>query len=436
MMLIARSHPKRLLYCCLPNLIAVRSMSLPTKSFPYKPPLWAKTALANNPRNGRLKLANLPTPLYQLLYSSSQSNSFISKLQSLNTTLFIKRDDATGGVELGGNKIRKLEFLLADALSRKCDSILTIGGEQSNHCRATAAAARMVGLEPHLILRTVKKKVTKNFANNEDRDDIGFIGNLLMDRMVGSAIYTCTAGEYGRLGSMQLLERVAAHLEQQGKRPYKIPVGGSNGLGSWGYIQAVDELVQQWNAIESQPSLDHIVFACGSGGTACGIAIGIALAFKSFERNAPQVHAVGVCDDPNYFYAFIAGIADEMGFVPPEQMTTEDFVRNHLTIHQGKGDGYAVATLDELEFTASFAQATGIVLDPVYSGKALYNFMLEMERRPENYCEKNILFWHTGGALGLYDKVDHLAINLSSTWPCVKLDVYGKYNGLDISKDV
>jgi D-cysteine desulfhydrase len=409
-------------------------MSLLTKSYPYEPPLWAQSAFSNHPMNGRLHLANLPTPLYQLLYPSSHSNTFISQLESLNITLFIKRDDSTGGVELGGNKIRKLEFLLADALARNCDSVLTIGGEQSNHCRATAAASRIVGLEPHLILRTMKKK--NDVLDTNEEQDIGFVGNLLMDRMVGSYIYTCTAGEYGRLGSEQLLERVSAHLEEQGRRPYKIPVGGSNGLGSWGYIQAVDELLQQWNDIESKPSLDHIVFACGSGGTACGIALGIALAYNSLQTCTPQVHAVGVCDDPDYFYTFVAKIADEMGFIAPENVETEEFVRKHMPVHQGKGSGYALATQDELEFTASFAQSSGIVLDPVYSGKALYNFMLEVEGNPEVYRNKNVLFWHTGGALGLFDKLDVLAASLRQASPCVKLDIYGKGHGLDLSKDL
>jgi 1-aminocyclopropane-1-carboxylate deaminase/D-cysteine desulfhydrase-like pyridoxal-dependent ACC family enzyme len=187
--------------------------------------------------------------------------------------------------------------------------------------------------------------------------------------------------------------------------------------------------------MDAKPPLDHVVFACGSGGTACGIAIGIALAFGSLNKSTtPRVHAVGVCDDPDYFYSFVAGIAEEMGLEPPRGATVEAFVRQHMTVHQGKGKGYAIATPEELEFTARFAQSTGIVLDPVYSGKAMYNFMSEIEKHPELYRHKNVLFWHTGGALGLYDKVDDLAPLLSISSPCTRLDVYGRNDGIDLSE--
>ena len=115
----------------------------PDTSHPYQPPVWAKDALKKTPKHGRLHLANLPTPIYLIGSKSRPSkdtNGILSRLDELNIKLYVKRDDATGGTELGGNKIRKLEFLLADALARGCDSVVTIGGEQSNHCRATAAA--------------------------------------------------------------------------------------------------------------------------------------------------------------------------------------------------------------------------------------------------------------------------------------------------------
>jgi len=374
----------------------------------------------------RLHLANLPTPLYRVDRRDPHDDLF---------TLYVKRDDATGAVELGGNKIRKLEFLLADALQKGCDSVVTIGGQQSNHCRATAAAARMLGMEPHLILRRARTKQ----ANHDERDeeDLGLTGNLLIDRMVGSKIYTCTPGEYGRVGSSELVLRLCAHLKETGRRPYAIPVGGSNGLGSWGYINGVEELLIQWDSLEGNPSLDHIVFACGSGGTAAGIALGIALAHTSSRNKiAPTVHAIGVCDDEDYFYRFVASIADQMGFQPPSAgtTTTEDFVRQHLVVHQGKGLGYAVSTEEELDFVMSFARETGIVLDPVYSGKALFNFFqFVRESDPDAFRGQNVLFWHTGGALGLYDKCDDLLPTLKQESPCQRLDVYGKGTGLDLS---
>jgi D-cysteine desulfhydrase len=270
---------------------------------------------------------------------------------------------------------------------------------------------------------------------------LGLVGNLLFDRMVGSNIYTCTAGEYGRVGSDDLVARVCSHLQnQKGKRPYPIPVGGSNCLGTWGYIHAVEEMMTQWRALESsgddsQPSLDHIVFACGSGGTATGIALGIALAHDALGTPAsrmPHVHAIGVCDDPDTFYRDIADISDKMGLTLPSGMSTEDFIRQHLTVYQGKGLGYAMATDEELDFVSEFAQTTGVVLDPVYSGKALYNFMKLVEQ-DSTFCDQNILFWHTGGALGLFEKSDELLPNLKKDRPYQRLDIYGRGDGIDVS---
>jgi D-cysteine desulfhydrase len=401
-------------------LTTLAAASRPFPLVPYQPPSWCGS-LKTVPLHGRLHLANLPTPLCRVEFSAS--SSFANLLRDLDCTMFVKRDDCTSGVEMGGNKIRKLEFLLADALQHDCDSVVTIGGEQSNHCRATAAAARMVGMEPHLILRS-KKAGT----------DLGLTGNLLLNRMVGSTIYTCTPGEYGRIGSDELVARLCAHLRSQSKRPYPIPVGGSNGLGSWGYINGVDELLGQWQALHSERSLDHIVFACGSGGTAAGISLGIALAHAETSNRMPTVHAIGVCDDEDYFYSFVAGIADQMGItLPPSVGTTEDFIRQHLIVHQGKGLGYAVSTPEELDFVMSFARETGIVLDPVYSGKAMYNFLLAVKSNPESFRGQTILFWHTGGALGLFDKCDELLATLKVAEPCQRLDVYGKEAGIDVS---
>lgn len=376
---------------------------------------------------------------------------------------------------MGGNKIRKLEFLLADALQRNFQAVVTIGGIQSNHCRATVAAARMVGLEPHVILRTTNRSNTTgedekcHMKGNEehDKDGVGLTGNLLIDRMMGSCIYTCTPGEYGRIGSVELVHRLAARLERQYRmasaansknnaniddnndtielsKVYPIPVGGSNAIGTWGYIHAVDELLDQWYGPlgEDSPTLDHIVFATGSGGTAAGIVLGMALAHRDGRRKMPKLHAIGVCDDPDYFYREIAKICADMGLdlsavVDIPFHTIEDYIRAHVTVHQGKGLGYALSTAQELAFLTDFSRATGIVLDPVYSGKAFYHFWNEvMLPNLDDYREANILFWHTGGALGLYDKAQELVsqTNILEQSPCVRLDVYGKGNGMDVSK--
>lgn len=425
------------------------------KRFQYKLPSWAEGAFANPPRNGKLSLGNFPTPLYKqhLTHQSETlgSRSVLKILSDLDIGFYIKRDDMSGGCETGGNKIRKLEFLLADALANSCQSVITIGGEQSNHCRATAAACRMLGLKPHLILRTARANEIQ--AGN---DDIGFVGNILFDRTVGSSIYTCTSGEYGRMGSVEMVSRLSLHLESEcAESPvYKIPVGGSNGLGTYGYLQAVDETLSQWYSCEDSsqnPSLDHIVFACGSGGTACGIALGMALAHGVVrdrkhpsvpkQQKAPKIHAVGVCDSPDYFYSFVANICDEMGLLLPDGMSTESFVRENMLAHPGKGLGYARSTSLELDFISEFAQETGIALDPVYSGKAMYHFMSEvLVKDPESFRGSNILFVHTGGALGLFESVneDDFVTKLRQTSSVKRLDIYGKNlsNGVDISNTI
>jgi D-cysteine desulfhydrase len=446
--------------------MATRALSVGqplTTRYDYDLPIWAKDKFQNAPLAGRLHMAHLPTPLYQWTATNntpSSSSSLMQRLNELGVTLYIKRDDMTGGCETGGNKIRKLEFLLAEALHQGFKKVVTIGGEQSNHCRATAAACRMVGLEPHLILRTkradeIQQAASSSSSSSDDEGGMGYTGNILFDRLVGSSIYTCTPGEYGRVGSKELVSRLCARLEAQtdgtnsvgGGTVYPIPVGGSNGLGTFGYIDGVDELLSQWNSIQSKPSLDHVLFACGSGGTAAGITVGMALAFESEafqDTPAPSVHAMGVCDSPDYFYKYVASIADEMGLVVGDGdgdggMTTEDYIRKHMIAHQGKGLGYAASTPEELEFISTLALETGVVLDPVYSGKALYHFFTGVLNgdEAESYRGKNILFWHTGGALGMFDKANDLLSTMDRISKVNRLDIYGKggTNAIDISQD-
>ena len=411
----------------------------------YVPPAYIDGILRNVPKHGRLRLANLPTPIHRVNNNNKSNNvgggrsSILSRLAELNINLYVKRDDATSGTELGGNKLRKLEFLLADALysspDEGYDSIVTIGGEQSNHCRATASACRLVGLEPHIILRTARAD-----AINAGKDDMGITGNVLFDRMVGSTIYTCTPGEYAKFGSTKLINSVCNSIRHKEKpnNPYPIPVGGSNAIGTWGYIDAVDELIQQIETSDIK-SLDHVVFATGSGGTATGITLGLSLAYGCHGgvghpamqgKSAPRIHAVGVCDHPDYFYNTMSNIADEMGIHLSSfdnndngSITTEQYIREAVTVHNGKGNGYAFSTNEELDFISAFAIETGIVLDPVYTGKALYYFLTTvLEVEPELYRNTNILFWHTGGSIGLYDKGDDLLERMSQSSHVIRID--------------
>ncbi len=182
---------------------------------------------------------------------------------------------------------------------------------------------------------------------------------------------------------------------------------------------------------ESDITFDHVVFATGSGGTATGISVGLSLAYGSLGvghpvtlgKAAPRVHAVGVCDNPEYFYRTMSSIADEMGIKLPDDRTTEEFIREIVTVHNGKGRGYASSSEEELDFILKFAIETGIVLDPVYTGKALYHFFADvLEGDPEAYRDKKILFWHTGGGIGLYEKGDALLKRLSIASHVIRID--------------
>lgn len=246
--------------------------------------------------------------------------------------------------------------------------------------------------------------------------------------------YSIYIYQYGRLGSNKLVDGVCDYLQFKVKQnPYAIPVGGSNALGSWGYINGVDELMAQMRSISSECTLDHVVFASGSGGTAAGIVLGLALAHEHNGKTPPKVHAVGVCDSPSFFYNTITTLADGMGISLDSDTTTEQFVRNSVIVHQGKGQGYASSTDEELDFILLFSLETGISLDPVYSGKALYHFLKKVvEDDPEAYRDKSILFWHTGGALGIYDKGDDLLVRFNDVSPVKRINVYGKKEGDDV----
>jgi D-cysteine desulfhydrase len=166
----------------------------------------------------------------------------------------VKRDDLSS-FDISGNKVRKLEFLLAEALGSdfsgaQYDSVITIGGIQSNHARATAVASRQLGLDPFLILR-----------GREQPEEVKLVGNLLFNRLVKADIRLVSPGTYARIGSVGLTEQLAEQLRQQGRRPYVIPVGGSNAVGMFGYMEAVEEIRQQCSALQTE--FDHIVFACG-----------------------------------------------------------------------------------------------------------------------------------------------------------------------------
>lgn len=338
----------------------------------YEPPAWAPSGLVA-PKS-RLLLAHLPTPLHPWSLPRVPEG----------TEVWIKRDDCTG-CELSGNKVRKLEFLLAEALEQGCDSVITVGGIQSNHCRATAAAARRVGLEPHIILR----------APAEEQAD-PLVGNLMIDRLVGAKIHLVSEAKFAAKGGWKLCTELKEDLEEEGKKPFAFPSGGSNALGTWGYLHGVAELAEQVRAAELPP-FDRIYFGCGSGGTAAGLALGVHYGLGE----ETELVGLGVDDSPEFFYDKIDGIMRAA-----HSDYTDLPARELLRIEDRVGDGYAQATDAELEFIIEVAQASGVCLDPVYSGKAALGMVADLKERPG---AKRVCFVHTGGLLGLYAKSAQLA---------------------------
>ncbi|KAB2026946.1 hypothetical protein ES319_D06G255700v1 [Gossypium barbadense] len=208
---------------------------------PYSPPTWA-SHLKPIPSHV-FSLAHLPTPIHKWNLPNLPQN----------TEVWLKREDLSG-MQLSGNKVRKLEFLLAEAVAQGADCIITIGGIQSNHCRATAVAAKYLNLDSYLILFTSKLLVDK---------DPGLTGNLLVERFMGAHIQLISKEEYAKIGSVALTNVLKEQLLKEGRRPYVIPVGGSNSLGTWGYIEAMREIEEQLQIRSNRVKFDDIVVACG-----------------------------------------------------------------------------------------------------------------------------------------------------------------------------
>ncbi|MFS7996655.1 putative D-cysteine desulfhydrase [Helianthus anomalus] len=352
----------------------------------YHPPSWASKL--NPIPSYSFNLGHFPTPVHRWNLPNLPKDCEV----------WLKRDDLSG-MQLSGNKVRKLEFLLADAVAQGADCIITIGGIQSNHCRATAVAAKYLNLDCFLILRTSKLLVEK---------DPGLTGNLLVERLVGAHIDLVSKEEYSRIGSLTLTNILKEKLIKEGRKPYVIPVGGSNSLGTWGYIEAIREIENQSQNGTINQSFDDIISACGSGGTVAGLSIATWLS----ELKA-KVTAFCVCDDPDYFYDYVQGLLDGL----EAGVKSRDIVK----IENAKGIGYAMSTAEELKFVKEIAETTGVILDPVYSGKAAYGMMKDMAQNPTKWEGRKILFIHTGGLLGLFDKNDEMA-SLVGKWRRMELD--------------
>lgn len=333
----------------------------------YAPPSF----LSEKPR---VELANLPTPIYSL-------NRFSEALGG--PTMFIKRDDLTG-LATGGNKTRKLEYLIGDAISKGADTIITAGGPQSNHCRQTAAAATRCGLECHLV-----------FGGSPDSP---LIGNRFLDALLGAHQHFTPKGT--REAKM---EELADALSAQGKKPYVIPVGGSNSIGALGYIAAMHELKTQMDIYDLE--FDHIVFATSSGGTQAGMLVGAKL--SGINSNLVAISIDQVPDgSSNFDYKkFVFEIAEQCiaDLKVDLHISENDFPINYDFL----GGGYGVVGDTERNAIRLMARTEGILVDPVYAGRALGGF-ISLVRDGVFKKDEKILFWHTGGDAALHAYVQEL----------------------------
>lgn len=291
-------------------------------------------------------LAQRPTPEHALPRLSAE----------LGVEVHVKRDDLTG-FGLSGNKVRKLERLFADA--GDATTVITTGGLQSNHCRATALAARQRGLRPVLLLRGQPVDVPN--------------GNLLLDHLAGAEIHFCTPEQYANERDARM-EALADTLREAGERPYVIPEGGSNAIGSLAFIDAADELRQAY---------DHVFVAVGSGGTLAGLAL---------SSIAGRVHGIAVCDDAITFEDRVRAIAAE---------AQRDLTADWWVDERYRGPAYGVATPAIWADIRRLATLEGLLVDPCYTGKALHALC---EEARAGRIGGRVLFWHTGGAFALFGR--------------------------------
>lgn len=333
------------------------------------PPHAIADALIHPAEPPRLHLAQLPTGGHWL------------RERWGGAPIWMKRDDHTGG-ELSGNKIRKLEYLLAEAKAQGATVVLTCGGEQSNHARATALAAARAGMKSLLVLRTT-----------DPASPPAATGNIFLDRLVGSELRWISYPQWRDRN--EILAEEAARLGARGERPYVIPEGGSNALGAWGYIRGMAELARQLEEANVPRPLT-VIYACGSGGTGAGLVLGAKL--LGLGERGISVAAVNVCDDRAYFTDKISAICAEV----EERWKLDTKVRaSDIQIVDGHvGIGYAKSRPEELATLRQVCRAEGVVLDPVYTGKAFHGMVTELSQDSKRFGEA-VCFVHTGGMFGL-----------------------------------
>ncbi|HSD39675.1 MAG TPA: D-cysteine desulfhydrase [Rhodocyclaceae bacterium] len=317
----------------------------------------------------RVRLTQAPTPL-----------EFLPRLSKLldGPNIYIKRDDNTG-LAGGGNKTRKLEFLIGDAIAQGATHIVTQGATQSNHVRQTIAAANRFGLPTTVLLEERVSGANPDYYAN---------GNILLDRILGANIEYRPAG----LDMNQELVAVGDRLREQGEKPYLIPGGGSNPVGALGYVVSAQEIL--WQANEQDLQISHVVHATGSTGTQAGLVVGLQGLNSGIPVLGISVRAPREKQEENVLRLArqtweLLGIRGELPASTVQ--VNSDYV----------GGGYGVPTPGMIEAVELLARHEGILLDPVYSGKGFAG-LLDLIRKGDFERGENVVFVHTGGAVGLF----------------------------------
>ena len=322
----------------------------------------------------RQRLGFFPTPLVELRRLSAMLGG---------PRIFMKRDDLTG-LAFGGNKTRKLEFLVGEALAQGCDALITGGAEQSNHCRQTAAAAAACGLVCHLVLGGQAPDVPE--------------GNLLLNALLGATIHWT-----GELRKGEKIPEIAEQLRSSGCKPYIVPYGGSNAIGAAAFVDAVAELQKQISTLGEE--VTHIVFATSSGGTQAGLVLG-----EMIYNLKVKLIGIGIDKDEtgelplNQNVIKIANSTAERFGINMRLRPTDIIIRNEYL-----GDGYGVVGERERSAIRLTAQSEGILLDPVYTGRAM-GALIDMIKGQEFSHSDTVLFWHTGGTPALFPYAGELMI--------------------------
>tara|TARA_B100001167_G_scaffold143115_1_gene91633 strand:+ start:230 stop:1225 length:996 start_codon:yes stop_codon:yes gene_type:complete len=324
----------------------------------------------------RIQLANLPTPITKL-------ERF--PMPGSETQIWVKRDELTG-TEVSGNKIRKLEFSLAEALEQGCDTVITCGGLQSNHCRCTAIVCSRLGLKVHLILRGDKPEQPG--------------GNLLLDYLAGAQITYVHPKDWD--GHEDLARELQEDYATRGSKAFFIPIGASDEVGLWGYIAASEEMKKDFERLGMTP--DYIVTATGSGGTQGGLLVG-----SELFGLPGKVLAFNVCDDAAYFDK---KIHKDVALWKQRYNTDLDLQKIEVNTIEGyMGEGYGIASKSVFGTIVELARTEGLFLDPVYTGKAFHGMVKEIQKGKSGCMPDadNVVFVHTGGLFGVFPQQDNFS---------------------------